>query len=147
VATPEPEDDDDDPYNARFGKLEEALGKLTEMITSEREQQTQQQQLQELDTMMSGLKEKHGEFDDIYVLTLMSQGMDADKAVEQFKSTLTTYASKLNQPNAEAPTVVSQSGGGYPTENINPKDLNRSQTVDLVAKMLAADAAARNGNG
>lgn len=144
---PEPTGDPDDPYDQRLGKLEESLGKLAEMLTSEREQQTQQQQLAQLDTQLNDLRSKHGEFDELYVLTLMSQGMEPEKAVEQFKTTLTDYASKLNAPNAEAPTVVSQSGGGYPTEPINPKDLNRSQTVDLVAKMLAADAAARNGTG
>lgn len=137
--------EDLDPYEDRFGKLETMLGKLAEIIVGEREQTQQQQDQKALDDLLSDLKTKHGEFDEFYVLSLMGQGMDPDKAVEQFKTSITSYASKLNEPQSQAPTVVSQNGGGYATEPINPKDLSDKDTKDLVVQMLAAAAAAKNG--
>lgn len=130
--------DDPDPYDERFGKLETMLEQLAQVIISEREQQTLTQQEQELENLVSGLKEKHGEFDELTVLTWMSQGMDPDVAVQQWKDTLTQYATKLNAPNNNAPTVVSANGGGYAQEPVQPKDLSSQDTKALVAQMLAA---------
>ena len=140
---PATDPDDSDPYDERFGKLEGMLEALAQVIVGEREKVQQTENEQALETLVSDLKTKHGEFDELYVLTLMSQGMDPDAAVTQFKNTLTDYATKLNAPNSQAPTVVSSNGGGYPTEPIQPKDLSDKDTKNLVVQMLAAAAAAK----
>lgn len=139
------EDIDDDPYNQRFAKLEEMLGVLAQTIVEERSTAQQQQEDAQLEQVLTDLKSKHGDFDDVYVLTLMAQGMDGEAAVGQFKSTIGSYAAKLNAPANNAPVVAGQSGGGYPTTPVNPGDLNSADTKALVVQMLEAQAAAQRG--
>lgn len=126
------------PEETRIKQLEDMVGQLAQAFLGTQEQQTMAQQQAELESTMKGLADKHGEFDEMYVLNLMAQGVDPEKAVQQFKSTIESYASKLNAPQQTAPAVVS-ANGGYPSQPVTAEDLASNQkTVQLVAQMLAS---------
>lgn len=129
----------------RFKALEDMVGQLAQAFLGEREQQTMAQQQQELENTLSTLKSKHGEYDEVYVLGLIGQGMEPEKAVLQFKQTVEQYAQQLNAPQQQAPAVVS-ANGGYPTRPVTPEDLASSKdTRNLVAQMLQQAAEAAQG--
>lgn len=131
---------DDDPYSARFSQMEEMLGALAQALLGEQEQKQQAAEEQQLEQVLTDLKTKHGDYDEVYVLTLMAQGMDPEAAVQQFQSTVGQYAQQLNAPNAQAPQVV-PANGGYPTNPITPEDLSSEKaTKDLIVQMLQAAA-------
>lgn len=136
--------DPDDPYNQRFSQMEEMLANMANMLLSNQQTEQQRQEDAQLEEILTGLKSKHGDFDEIYVLTLMSQGMDPDAAVGQFKTTIGEYAKALNAPAAEAPVVVGGSSG-VPTTPVQPGDMSSQDTKNLVIQYLEAQAAANRG--
>lgn len=125
----------DDPYAPKFAELEQGLAAITQMLQGQQQQSVQQQQQQQLEGILQGLHTKHGDFDDIYVLTMLGNGLDPEAAVGQWKSTLNKYGVSAN---ALAPTVVSASNGGHAVEQISAEDLasGKVKSADLVAQML-----------
>lgn len=93
----------------------------------------------ELDAYMSSLHTKYDEqggFDEDFVVALLANGIDGDEAVTRYQGIVTAAAGSVGPPKP-TPPVVMGSGGGVPSNNINPVSLSNSETKDLVAQMLA----------
>lgn len=133
--TPELNEDDVDPaLLARIKQHEEMLQTVGGYLLSEQQKQQQAAEDGKLQETMAGLKTKHGEFNERYVLALMSQGVDPEQAVAQFKTDVAQF--NANQEAASAPTVVS-AGGGVPVSSVDPSTLGSKETKALIADMLA----------
>lgn len=131
--------DENDPYAPRFQQNEELLANLANYIISQEEQKTQyEQQVQEdqwFDQTMTALKTQYGEFDENYVLHQIANGVDPDVAVQNFQSTVNTWAQRQVAPARQAPRVMG-AGGGIPSGQVDPASLNSRDTKDLVAEYL-----------
>jgi hypothetical protein len=136
----EPEEPESNSIDPRYAQLEQLVQVMAEQMLNQRQQTEEQQYQEQLDSVLSQLHTDHGDFDDNYVLTLISQGVEPEEAVKHFNNAVTAYATKLQAPAANAPTVIG-AGGGYPSQAIDPGKLDNKSAKDLVIQMLAQSAA------
>lgn len=66
-----------------------------------------------------------------FILTQMSRGMNTDQAVQSFVD----FRNSLS-PQPFAPSVMGSSGGGVPSNQIDPTKLSRQETRSLVADYI-----------
>lgn len=88
-----------------------------------------------LDKELNGLREKHGDYDEDYVMTKMMSGMSGEEAVQSYQALVQRVT-----PQPFAPNVLGSSSGGtgLPSNAIDPTKLSGKETRNLVAEMLAA---------
>jgi len=115
---------------------QELLLTMGNAFLSEKQQAEQAQVDQVLNTQLAEAKTKHGDFDEAYVLSLVAQGLDVDKAVESFKAAVASALEASKRP--PAPTVMGGAGGPMPTNAVDPAKMNDKETKDLVIAMLQA---------
>lgn len=126
-------------YNdPRVSQLEEGFKQLASVIISEREQQSQviqfQQEDQQLDTILTGLRGQHGDFNEQIVLGLMLSGMDPVSAVTQYKSDIQAQVEAARRP--AAPGIISQGGVAAPAQQNEVRKLDGKNTRAMVAQIL-----------
>lgn len=118
---------------AVMAQLTETQQRLAQ-IEQERENARFQE---ELDAYIAYLHEpepgQRRDFDEDYVITLLANGVDGEEAVSRYNKIVETAAPK-SAPQS-APRIMS-SGGGIPSNAIDPKTLSDNQAKDLVADML-----------
>lgn len=132
-----------DPYEERFKKLEQGIVMTAQQQREFFAQQEQQRALAEYNSLLQQAEAKHGPFDKNYVSYLLSQGLaqTLDEAVEAFH--------KLNpgqQRRATAPNLLGASGnaplnGG---KKIDYGSLSEKDVTRLIAHRLEQ---AREANG
>lgn len=163
AADDDDDDDDDIPLELEGVDVEalkkhpafKELFKQQEQMAQYYEQQRQAQEQNESQKMMqdllSDLHEKHGEFNDLFVTSLLAAGVEPEDAVKQFKDTINQalQAHQGTQPPPVQPPVVMGSSGntgaGVPNQDVKLGRLTNSQTVDMVTQILQ-QAAAENPN-
>lgn len=87
-----------------------------------------------LETELSNLREKYGDYDEDYVCGLALNGVDPEVAVKRFLA-LSENIRKVPASDAGVPNIVSP-GGGMPTENLNPAEMTDKQRQALVMSVL-----------
>lgn len=138
------EGEEDDPVTKKLTELEKQNQLLAQAFVASQDQEKMAAANQQLDGLLATLKGKHGDFDETYVLTQLANGVDPDKAVEQFKTIVGQYAAQQNTPTTTAPTVVG-GGSGTPAETVDVSKLSPKETKNHVANLLAAAAAEAAG--
>lgn len=137
------------PSDPRLEQMEQIVTALAEAFVGQREQETAEQTAAQedaqLESVLADLKERHGEYDETYVVSLIAQGVDPEQAVGMFKQTVSQWATKQNAPGQQAPQVVGAGGGGYPSQQVDPSQLDDKATRDLVVQLLAAANAQEQG--
>lgn len=94
---------------------------------------------QELEKILSSAREKHGDFDERYVLTLIANGLEPDAAVSEFKALQDRLAQAAAAPSNNSPVVLgSQGGNGLPDSSVDVTKLDSKATRELVTQMLEA---------
>lgn len=137
--------EDDDPVAARIAALELQNQQLLAGQQQLTQAQQEQQAADQLDAYMEYLHNEHGDFDDDYIIGLLANGVDGDEAISRYTA-IVERATGASQDNGTEPVVlrtapvVMSAGGGVPSNAIDPKTLDRSQTQDLVAQILAQSA-------
>jgi hypothetical protein len=87
----------------------------------------------QLDRLMSDLHTKHGDFDDVWVLTQMSAGATPDQAMNAWN----TFVSKLrNSQNTPTPPRILGGQGGVPTDQVDVAKLDAKGRKALIAQYL-----------
>lgn len=132
---PEPENDPSDYVDPEFAAYRQMTENMAQIMLAQQEAESAAKEDAELDNYLSELKSKHGDFDEEYVLAHMHLGMDGEQAVAKFQSII----GNARQTSQTAPTILG-SGGGLPSQVIDPGQLNSRDTKALVAQMLAAQA-------
>lgn len=144
--------DEDDPFSEfditkhpDFIAMKQVVDGLQSETEAQKKAREEAEGLKAIEDQLSNLRNSYGEFDETYVLALMSQGYDGEKAVKQFKETVNQAAAQLaasNQQSAQKviqPPVVLGSdgaGSGSPSNAINPGAMKPSDREQLVAELL-----------
>lgn len=124
----------------------------------EREQTTQEQQLEEY---LDSLEKEHGEFDRLYVASMLANNVDGPQAVKQYQDMVNQAALKLtggnpeqlqqyqqeqqtpSQQQTQIPVVMGAAGtagSGSPNQPVDMSALSAGDTQNLVIQMLEAAA-------
>lgn len=140
-ATGEGQQNTPDPYSGKFSEVEQQIQLLSQVLLQEQEAKINAQQDQKLEQEFS---QALGKFPGLelnpdsenYVLSLMAtRNMSAQDAMQSFVDFRNSLA-----PQPFAPKIVGASGGGVPSNAIDPTKLSSKETRELVAQMLAAGA-------
>ena len=107
---------------------------VAEYVLQQHDEQQEALADDELDAEMAALAEKHGEYDENYVMGLMLTGVPADEAVQQYHSMVEQIRS-TPRPSDSAPVVMG-SGGGLPSGAVNVSALDETSRQKLVADIL-----------
>jgi hypothetical protein len=129
--------DDEDLPPALKAQMEATQAQLAE-IQAFQEAERQAQEDAELEAMLTeyldGLRQKHGDFDEDYVVALMGNGVDGEEAVTRYKSIAAPQAPQ-NPVLNPAPAVLG-SGGSVPSGGIDVTKLGKAETEDLIIQAL-----------
>lgn len=124
----------------RYDTLSQNLELVNQIILQDHEAKEAAKADAALDAELNSLREKHGDFDERYVLAMMQNGMSGEDAAASFQE----FRNGLLQSNPRpfAPNVMggSQGGSGYPSQQIDPTKLSGKETRGLVEQMLRAAA-------
>lgn len=124
---------DDDPYSARFGDLEQAIATIASQLQDMGSSQQQQQEDAELEATLAELKEQHGEFDEDWVLAkALKNGGDIEAAVKDYAKFEEQVRTKALRPS---PRPLGQ-GGGLPSSDIDPTKLSDREAKELARRIL-----------
>lgn len=131
--------DQGDPHLTR---LQQQVEILSQIILSQREQETQAQQAAEVDAQlekeMGALKKKYGDVDEEEILMRMAhKGLSAEEAYKEHEAKVTAYRTKRPSP------MLIGGGGTVPRRELDPTKLDNAQTKDLVTQMLQHAATER----
>lgn len=137
----EGEDGENTTYqDPRFDQLQQGIELVSQIVLQEQTAKLNAQADADLDTELNQLKEKHGDFDERFVLAMMQNGMSGEQAATAWQETRNSLLQ--NNPRPFAPTVMggSQGGTGYPSQQIDPTKLSNKEARNAVVQMLAAAA-------
>lgn len=125
-----------EPWEQRYNQLNQQQAQIAEYLLNQKRAEMEAQQDALLDQELNSLRQKHGNFDERYVLALMQGGASAEEAVTQFQKFQEDTAK-----NYRPKPLIMGGGGQYPGGNFNPAKATDGQVTDLVTQMLAAHAA------
>lgn len=122
----------------RYDQLQQGLDTVAQVILQQEQQKVESQADAALDAEINALKEKHPNFDEGYVLSLVANGATFEEAATQYESLVNNILQR--NPRPFAPSVMGNSGGGtgLPSQAINPVELSGKDRRALVAQMLNA---------
>lgn len=126
------------PLEKQYQDLQQQMNLVSQIIINERESQAAKAEDARLD---NALKTAYAKFPDIqfddnaekFILSQMRTESDAATAVQHFVDFRNSLA-----PAPFAPQIVGATGGGVPSNSIDPTKLNRQDTRSLVVQMLQA---------
>ena len=127
--------DEEEQVDPRFAQLEQMTNQMAEIMVAQQNEQTAKREDAELDTLLNSLKEEHGDYDEKFVLARMFAGDSPQEAVAAFQQAIGTYAA-----NRPAPPVIMGSGGGLPSQTVNPASMSDRDRKALITQMLAQAA-------
>lgn len=121
----------------RYDQLQQGLDTVAQVILNQEQEKANARADAELDAEISALKEKHPNFDERYVLSLVANGATFEEAATQYESLVSNILQQ--NPRPFAPSVMGNSGGGtgLPSQAIDPVKLGDKERRALVAQMLA----------
>lgn len=122
-------------FNPEVARLQAMTENMAQILLAQEQQRQQQAEDAALDSELRQAREKFGNFDEDFVLRYLSSGMNMEQAVNAYNSMLNQVRSDSNRP--AAPTVISGSGP-LPSQQINPAQMNGSDTRKLVANIFKA---------
>jgi hypothetical protein len=124
----------------RVDQLQQGVELIAQNLLEQHQSKLNAEVEAEIDSDLQALREKHGTFDERYVLSLMAanEEISMDQAFEAYQQ-LTQQILQQN-PRPFAPSVMGNSGGGtgLPSQAIDPTKLDGKATRNLVAEMLKA---------
>lgn len=124
-------------FQTEYQKTRQAVEAMAAFILEQQESQMTQQEDAELDQYLKGLKDKHGEFDEEYVLAKMyATGCDGEQAITAWKQAVQQFINQTGGAPKRTPKVLS-GGGSVPSEVQKVTDLSRKDTKKLVEQIMA----------
>lgn len=122
-----------------FKKINDMVTSMAQIMVQQRQTETQAQEDARIEGELKTLKEKHGDFDEQWVLTkALADDGDLDKAVQAYKQFETSVLEKQRQPG---PKVLG-AGGSVPNPT-STKGMDSKDRRSIVQQMLA-NAAQQN---
>lgn len=117
----------------RMDKVEQLAELLGQTMLQQQEEQQLNSELADFDNYLAELAKQYGEFDEDWVLAkIEAQQMTPEQAVQGWHEQRQIWAAEAAR--GRAPRILGN-GGGLPSNHIDPRSMNRSQTRDLVAQL------------
>jgi hypothetical protein len=120
----------------RIAQIEQMTNAMAEMLLQQENQKQAVKEDAELDSLLASLKDQHGDFNEKYVMTQMYAGADPVAAIQEFQQMIGQAAAQRPQ----VPTIMG-SGGGLPSQTVNPSQMSDKDRKNLVAQMIAQSQA------
>jgi hypothetical protein len=119
-----------------FQQMAEMVKAMAELTVQQNSAQAESQADTELEQEFESAKQQFGEFDEKWVITQMlaNDGLTLEQAVQSYQEFVKEILTNANRPG---PRVLS-AGGGNPSLNANPSQLDDKGRRNMVAEMLAA---------
>lgn len=144
-------DDSEILNDPRFKQMEELVSSMKDRLDKDEQERLQASEQSKLDKTLEKLKEEHGDFDTMFVMTMIANGMDGATAVKQYQDTIDqAVAARLetnsndnhDNNNGDTPVVLGNgqgggSGSGLPDNPVQLGDMKTSDINQLVEQMLA----------
>ena len=161
VVTPPVDDSNDEGYedfsmeslekNPIFLQYKEKADKIEEALSAQQQKEEEAEAATAFEKYLTELHETHGDFDDLYVTALMSQGADPVSVISGYQETIKAAAAAMlegTKPDPVVPIVMGEegtSGSGLAQENTRMGSLSNGQTNDLVLEFLKNNQAQSTG--
>lgn len=131
---------EDKPWLADVQQLRQENEMLARVYTAQQQAQQNAAADAQLDKELSDLRQKHGDFDEQYVIGLMiaNKNLTTEQAVQTWKQSVQSYAEKMGFAGPK-PFFVG-GGSNIPGTNVDLKKASDKETKDVVIQMLAAAA-------
>lgn len=140
-------DGDDITKHPGFKVLSDQISSLQSKLTEREQQEQLTQQQQQIEDYLDQLETEHGEFDRLYVASMLANNIDGPQAVKQYQDMVNAAALKLTNPDSQQqqqqqqqiPVVMGAggtAGSGSPNEPVSMGNLKGGEVQDLVMQML-----------
>lgn len=126
-------------FQAEYQQTRKAVEALAQHILNQENATKAQAEDAELDNYMKSLKEKHGDFDEEFVLTKMyNSNMTGEQAIQAWQQSIQEYINRVGGvPSSEPKFKPLHGGGSVPNEEAKKiTDLSRKETKNLVASIM-----------
>lgn len=150
---PEEENPFDLSQNPEWQNQQQIVNTMAQALLLQNQQAQEAQEDAELDAQFESAKQRHGEFDEDYVMKhLYFSGADnvdeamMDEAVEAWKEHVQGVVQNYRSPSQNAPVIMG-GGGGLPSQQTPVGSMSGNQRRALVAQTLANLHAQSGGNG
>ena len=118
---------------AQLEMQQQALMALSQWVMDQEKSTTETQQDKELGEYLDLLKKEYGEFDEDYVCSLISNGMDGEAAVKEWNGKVQEWFTKMNASTEHLPGAVLSSAGGGAVPQQEPQKLGSIPDRDIRA--------------
>lgn len=147
--------DEDNPYdlsqNPEWQNQQQIVQTMAQALLLQNQQAQEAQEDAELDAQFESAKQRHGDFDEDFVMKhLYFSGADnpteelMDEAIEAWKEHVQSVVQNYRSPSQNAPVIMG-GGGGLPSQQTPVGSLNGNQRRALVAQTLASLNAQSSG--
>ena len=123
----------------QLDKHDQVLEMMAQDYLSRQQSSQQEQEDAELEAVLKGLREKHGNFnegdEEDFVLMKMQQGVDPDDAVKALKAITQGKVNEAAAATEGLPKILS-GGGSIAQPPVDPAKLNNHEVKKLVAQFL-----------
>lgn len=134
----EGEGEETNPYEKQLAELQQQQEVVAQFLVQQRQEEESAAADEELQTELAGLKDKHGDFDEQWVL--MKAITDPDKPLEHFVQEYKTFVSGILENARKPGPKVLGGGGAAPSSQISPREMNDSQRKSYIAQLLEQSA-------
>jgi hypothetical protein len=133
---------DDKPWLNDMQGIMQQNEMLTRAVVAQRQEQENRAADAALDEELSSLKTKYGNYDEKYVLALISvnPGMTGEQAVQAWQQSIKSYAEQMGFSAGPKPFIMG-GGSAIPGNGADVKKLDDKGTKDLVVQYLTQHAA------
>jgi len=149
--------EEDNPFdlssNPEWQNQQQIVQTMAQALLLQNQQAQEAQEDAELDEQFEAAKQRHGDFDEDYVMKhLYFSGADTvdealmDEAIEAWKQHVQSVVQGYRSPSQNAPVIMG-GGGGLPSQQTPVGQMNGNQRRALVAQTLANLHAQSGGNG
>lgn len=126
----------------RYGQMTEQMAQL---LLAQHQQQEDSNMDAQLENDLALAKQKHGDFDEDYVLQrVMYFEEDVDTAAQHYKQFVNNVVSQSRNPSAGAPIIMG-SGGGTPAPNDGSQGFKTAEDRKAYVKQFLAQNAQQGG--
>lgn len=133
-----------------FIAMKQLVEGVNTTLTKQQEQDKYEQEVQEFEEYLDGLEAAHkeGGFNRTLVTAFMSQGLDGEAAVAEYRKVLAGTVTPPSQDNNELPPVAVMGGNGTAGSGLaqNTVDFGKMSKNDVNASVEAMFAAAQQNN-
>lgn len=123
-------------FLGEWGQIKQLVLGMGQFLASQQKVTQKQQEDQQLDSYLSELKTKHGDFNEEYVLMKMAQGVDGNEAVKAWRELVQAEINRA-AGNTPKPPPVLNGHGAVPTGHVDTSKLPAKGSKELLAQMLA----------